>query len=239
MMLPEIEAQFHEGVLHDALEAFSLNRELVHDLGGFESRVYEVQTTQGQQLIMKITHTLRRSPEVLMGELDFVHHLSQHGVPVSCPVRATDGAWVVVLPQANGSSFLALAYEKVPGRATKAADLQPLLVSKLGHVMGRMHALSRTYTSPEPDWKRQEWHDDPLFDPCWIPAEQQQVLEQSQTWMAKLRQRPRSRATYGLVHSDLHQGNFFITAANPGDPDPGQLWVFDFDDCEYHWFVND
>ena len=37
---------------------------------------------------------------------------------------------------------------------------------------------------------------------------------------------------YGLVHADLHMGNFFVDHS-------GQMTVFDFDDCCFHWFGYD
>jgi Ser/Thr protein kinase RdoA (MazF antagonist) len=34
-----------------------------------------------------------------------------------------------------------------------------------------------------------------------------------------------------LVHDDIHHGNIFLNN--------GSITVFDFDDCRYHWYVND
>lgn len=38
-------------------------------------------------------------------------------------------------------------------------------------------------------------------------------------------------SNYGLVHGDLHQGNLLLEGT--------QIFLFDFDDCEYHWFAHD
>jgi Ser/Thr protein kinase RdoA (MazF antagonist) len=42
---------------------------------------------------------------------------------------------------------------------------------------------------------------------------------------------PRSEDDYGLIHADLHPHNFCF--------DEGRITVFDFDNCEYAWFVKD
>jgi len=47
----------------------------------------------------------------------------------------------------------------------------------------------------------------------------------------QLRSLPITRDTFGLVHADLHQKNFFF--------DHNDIYPFDFDDCEYTYFVND
>jgi amicoumacin kinase len=44
--------------------------------------------------------------------------------------------------------------------------------------------------------------------------------------------RPRAaRGSYGLVHGDLHHGNFFV--------EESKITAFDFDDCCHHWFAYD
>ncbi len=43
---------------------------------------------------------------------------------------------------------------------------------------------------------------------------------------------PRDNGGFGLCHSDFHSGNFFVT-------DEGQITLFDFDDCQYAWYIYD
>ena len=40
-----------------------------------------------------------------------------------------------------------------------------------------------------------------------------------------------TKNNYGLIHTDIHAGNFFVK--------DNELTVFDFDDCSYMWFVSD
>jgi len=42
---------------------------------------------------------------------------------------------------------------------------------------------------------------------------------------------PKDKDSYGLIHNDFHQYNFFVY--------DGSITVFDFDDCLYHWYVCD
>ena len=50
--------------------------------------------------------------------------------------------------------------------------------------------------------------------------------------MEHLQNLPRDKTSYGLIHQDAHQNNFFMDA-------DGKLTLFDFDDCAYSWFIND
>jgi Ser/Thr protein kinase RdoA (MazF antagonist) len=43
---------------------------------------------------------------------------------------------------------------------------------------------------------------------------------------------PKDDDSYGLIHQDVHGGNFFVD-------DNGDIMLFDFDDCVYGWYVYD
>jgi Ser/Thr protein kinase RdoA (MazF antagonist) len=103
---------------------------------------------------------------------------------------------------------------------------------RLGKVVGKVHALARGYT---PQYRLADWqHSGSYFT---SPAE----LDGELSWMAVrragiigyLNTLPRERDSYGLIHADLHFGNFFVDAANPA------ITLFDFDDCAYGWYVMD
>jgi len=64
-----------------------------------------------------------------------------------------------------------------------------------------------------------------------VPQSQTILHEKKKALFDKLHKLPRQNDSYGLTHNDIHYGNIFI--------DDGQLKIFDFDDCSYHWFAND
>ncbi|MDB5083185.1 MAG: putative phosphotransferase enzyme family, partial [Bacilli bacterium] len=49
--------------------------------------------------------------------------------------------------------------------------------------------------------------------------------------IGRLKLLPKDKDSYGLVHSDLHQKNFFVQN--------GSITAFDFDDAGYHFFISD
>ena len=44
---------------------------------------------------------------------------------------------------------------------------------------------------------------------------------------------PKENNSFGLIHGDLHLGNFFI------DDTENKITIFDFDDCVYGWYMMD
>ena len=96
-----------------------------------------------------------------------------------------------------------------------------------------MHAISKSYTLPDPAWKRLEWDDDIMAEVTeWMPKSETVALEKFNTLMAYLQTLPKSRETYGIVHFDAHPGNIFMDENNV-------FTHFDFDDCLYSWYMND
>lgn len=58
------------------------------------------------------------------------------------------------------------------------------------------------------------------------------MLLRARDGIERLKTLPTSPDRYGLIHADLHYGNFFCT-------EDSQITAFDFDDAAYHWFAYD
>jgi len=81
--------------------------------------------------------------------------------------------------------------------------------------------------------QRFRWHEDDLtiVSPH-LPAEDADIAARLNSVLAELHRLPTPPESYGLIHADLHTGNFFVSEA-------GELRVFDFDDACQHWFSYD
>jgi len=51
--------------------------------------------------------------------------------------------------------------------------------------------------------------------------------------LAAVQALPRDPSAYGLIHTDLHGGNFML------DVQDGRVTLLDFDDCAYGWYAMD
>lgn len=69
-MIREIEEQFTEEILAEAIKRYDINRDNIRSMGGYESFVYEYHKNNAF-FILKISHTIRRSINNIRGKLNF------------------------------------------------------------------------------------------------------------------------------------------------------------------------
>ncbi|MEC3795416.1 hypothetical protein A6g_14160 [Bacillus velezensis] len=229
-MHKDIKAIFEEDkVLAEAGEIYGFTT--FQFIADAENYVYEI-VKDNEPYILKITHTIRRTPEYILGEMEWLHHLAKGGLSAAKPIPSLNGRDVEEVPDGKGGAFLVRVYEKAPGRKVEESDWNGTLFYQLGKYTGNMHRLTKSYRLSDPAYKRQEWdEEEQLKLRKYVPADQHLVFERADALMEKLRRLPKNPENYGLVHADLHHGNF--------NWDNGKITAFDFDDIGYNWFVND
>lgn len=218
-MLPEILRRFDDTVLQEALRRAGVSADSCTALGGFEAHVYRL---PGQ--ILKITHTIRRSEDYLLGELDFIEHLAAKGIQLPGPVAFPSGKRIETIPDGSGGAFLAYRFEAAQGAATTYADWTDTFIETWGATAGQMVHAGMDFAPVSPSRRRQEWHQGGHldFEASLPPAS----AARARALVDSLRRLPKTPETYGIIHGDLHHGNFFRS-------EDGRLIPFDFDDCEY------
>jgi amicoumacin kinase len=228
----EIKSRYTERILLDAIRRYGVTRDVITLLDGFESYIYEFKRNDSDY-ILRIGHSRRRTPDLIRGEVEWINHLADGGAGVARAIRSDNGHLVEAIDDNQGDQFLATAFVKAPGRPAGEIGWTPALYETYGRLLGRIHALSKTYTPSDPAIRRYDWnHPQNLDVLAWLPANEPIVLERFREVLSHLEQLPRSADSYGLIHQDAHPGNFFVT----GD---GQITLFDFDDCVYGWYVYD
>lgn len=239
--LHEIQLRYTDDILEEACRRFGFVKDTLEELEG-SAFVYEG-PLDGRACILKITPGIHNrdeqiigaTAEQLLGEIDFIRYLDSNGVPVALPIASRAGNWVESILLDEHACFLAYAFEKVPGFMYPDADVvefpEPALV-EWGRLFGMMHKLSSRYQPSDPAWSRLGWeHDDLLDYQSLIPADQPLVWHRYEEMIAALNSLPRDPEVFGLIHGDLHHGNFF--------DDNGRLIVFDFDAAHHIWFIAD
>lgn len=224
-------ALYNDDILNEAVCRFGSHAVSAVTLNGFENLIYEIQV-DGMPRILRIAHSLHRTPEQIAGELDWLNHLADRGVSVARPLPSAEGRLVEILPAADGSVFSAASFEKAPGRPPRREDWQNGLPRTLGRLLGRMNALAKTYRVPDARIKRPEIFDDiDGFAARYLPPGEETVTRKYDELLAYLHTLPTTPDVYGLIHQDAHGGNFFVQ--------DGCITLFDFDDCLYGWYAYD
>ena len=231
-MEKHIHTLFNEDILAQISTKYAMDPGSLKKIGGFENYIYGY-TLNEKEYVLRITHSSHRNSDMVQGELEWVEYLSLNGADVCRPIVSINNQLVETVPLADHQYFIATAFEKALGRHITASDINDSLFYTWGKVIGRMHRLTKNYAPINLVTKRLPWYEDKLFTDCksYLPEGHALVAEKLIALMNKLKTLPQDRDSYGLIHTDVHHGNFFL---NDGD-----ITVFDFDDCSYMFFVSD
>jgi len=231
-MDPAIARRFHDGILQTARMKYNIQPGSIELLDGFESFMYRFERPDGK-FILRIGHSSRRSPNLIRGEVDWINYLADGGAAAARAVLSENGSLVEPIDDDFGGQFLCTAFVQAPGGHIRRDQVTDRLNYQYGRMIGRIHALSKTYQVSNPDWKRYGW-DSPENNTAerQMPAREIKALQKYQAVLAHLRNLPTDRDSYGMIHQDAHPGNFFVN-------ETGGLTLFDFDDCVYGHFIYD
>lgn len=221
-----------DDILHEASSVFDIRPDTLKKLGSFESIVYEFEK-DGTSYILKLTHDVHRSKNQILGELDWTNYLGENGVRVPRSFPSVENNLVESFP-INGSEFFFYVQEKAPGNHITEKDWNSDLFVKWGRLIGRMNFLTKSYVPSSPDIVRPGWYDDSFFN--WEQSQpdiesKSGILDMYRKYIRVYKSLSTDPDSYGLIHSDLHQWNFYIH--------DGDLIAFDFDDSRYDWFAHD
>jgi Ser/Thr protein kinase RdoA (MazF antagonist) len=165
--------------------------------------------------------------------LAWMAYLAAHGASVPEPLPSQNGNLVEVISSPEGE-WLAVAFTQAEGILSEEIPLDQwddVQFQTLGRSIGKIHALARGYV-PSNEVSFPQWEtggnlfNRQIENEHWLKKRQTQLLE-------KIHALPKSADAYGLVHCDLHFGNFFV------DVRKQIVTLIDFDDCAYSWFVMD
>lgn len=227
-MEKKIKELFNENVLKEAAEKFGTSIENIKEVGGFENFIYEYKKDD-KDYILRIGHS--KSLEMIKSELEFVNYLSMNDSRVCTPIKSINNNLVEGISCEDGSCFIATSFTKANGRHMKREDFTNDFFEEYGRTVGEFHRLSKTF---KPTIKRFEWNEDSLFvnAESYLPQSEKHIFEKFKSVMDEINKLPKDINSYGLIHTDIHAGNFFMD-------EKGKLTVFDFDDCSYKWFISD
>jgi len=233
IMEKEIEKQFSKEILYEAAGRFGLVESSLKQLGAFENYVYEGQK-DGISYILRLTHSSHRNTNMVLGELDWINFLSTNGVMVSKSLPSCSGNLAEEI-YVEADYFIVTLFEKAEGKLLDSNDSREWsadIFKAWGNIIGKMHKATKKYEVPNDKIKRPQWNEDDLLDlEKYIPKDHIHIIEIGNKLLNYFDTLPKDKDCYGLIHTDIHAGNFFVHNE--------KITVFDFDDCSYQWFISD
>lgn len=228
-MEKEIRDRYNDEILGEAMRRYGIAEGDIKLLDGFESFMYEY-ARNGQESILRVGHSRRRTPDLIRGEVDWINYLAAGGAGVARAVQSQGGALVEEIPDARDGRFLATSFVKAQGGPVwEMGGWTDEAIDQYGRLLGRIHALSKDYAVADAAWRRPTWVEDQGMIMSLLEPD---IAEKYREVMSHLQALPQDGESYGMIHQDAHGGNFFIDAN-------GRITLFDFDDCVYGHFAYD
>jgi Ser/Thr protein kinase RdoA (MazF antagonist) len=182
---------------------------------------------ESAECVLRLTPESHRSFEQIEAEIDWVRHLDQWGLPVSAPIANREGNFCQ-RTEIDEKPWIATAFRRAPGKIGAESAWHQGTFRTWGQITARMHIAATGYQPPH--HPRRDWQS---FLPSFVPEtdEERVAQEKLAALVSRIEALPSFRNDFGLIHSDLHFWNFAV--------DGDRLTIFDFDNCEHHWFMAD
>jgi Ser/Thr protein kinase RdoA (MazF antagonist) len=224
-MKKEIRESMSQDVLSRACDYYNFTVKDLTNLNGFENFVYGF-----NEFVIRFVHSIHRTYDQVLAEIEFIDFLSENNASVSTIVRSNNNNISEKISLNVTDYFTVTLFTRAPGTFVKKEEMNEELFVIIGQEIGRLHRLTKSY---KPLHARHDWEEENYIDlyQKYVPEEQKSIITKCKAIQQKIKKIPMQNSNYGLIHTDLHFGNMY--------KEEKKLTFFDFDDSSYHYFVSD
>lgn len=185
----------------------------------------------GKAYVLRLVESTAGEAGQTEAEMDWLLYLAQNGAAVPCPLKTRDGKLAFSM-EGNGVTYVASAFSRIEGVPWDKNDpnrWNKEVFHHWGKAVGELHRISQSYVPSREGEKRPEFSIRSMVSETGkaFPT----VSKIAQDLFQEIEALPKDKASYGLIHNDLHPGNFLING--------GRIYLVDFDGCAYSWYAFD
>ncbi len=218
------------------LHGYEIKQVQPHD--GGRNLVYTCDKEGAGAKIIRIAFLKDRSREDLLGEVEYIRYLHDHGASVSNAISSCNGNLLEEIAH-EGHPLFVCVFEKAKGKLLvdnhyRYREGVPLTeyFYNCGKVLGKMHHLSKEYKPVHRRYDFFEKYNAGYIDQL-IPGSLPLLKEKLVHLLKTLEGLDKNRESFGMVHFDYSDGNYMI------DFETGQITAFDFDNSCFCWYLYD
>jgi len=180
---------------------------------------------------LRVTPVSHRNMDEVKSEIDFMLYLKSNGVALAKPTRGLDGQYCYQTI-VDDEEIILSAFEVAIGEDFWGRTEHPERLFAIGQTLGQMHRLSKDYM-PVGVQPRRQWNENPHFKKAEsiFSRYDKRLSDVFAKYMQRMAGLSKDRDSFGLIHGDYLLVNYFFNQ--------NEITVFDFDECEYAWFVSD
>lgn len=187
--------------------------------------------------ILRVTSVLHRSKSEILSELDFILFLHNNNVSVAIPLQTVSGDIIAEYISENDTLFI-VAFTLADGlqwydKNTGIYRNDSYYLDFIGRELGKIHKTSQNYKIRNDMFRRQYFEGQHLREAYDIFKKYDSELGKTyKLFMRDLSVLNKNPKNFGLTHGDFLMSNYNVTANK-------KIVVYDFDECEYSWFISD
>ena len=203
--------------------------------GGTYNAVYEFRKNK-QHFVMRIG-AIEFDIETTDGMIEWLQYLDSNKAAVPKLVKSLQGNFVEYIEK-NDYLYSVDVTEKVEGtiaRTLVSENMDMTWAKTFGQAVGKIHRLGITGTPENVLKVRPHWHQvgTDFIPPTKLSGDEMLIRSRRTEILNRIQDLPKTPDSYGLVHVDLHLGNFIVHAQSLS------ITILDFDDFSFGWFVMD
>jgi Ser/Thr protein kinase RdoA (MazF antagonist) len=240
----------------NALTAFDIQPLMLKPLQHGYNTTFRIDATDGERYVLRIHPSRQRTPEEISSEMTWLAFLNQEGFVAPHPVatRAND---LLTMASAEGvpeprpcvlfrwldgrfiddklkSKHLALVGEftaRLHNSDRKFSPPEGFARRRLDNLCGKPRGMGEAFARSQTDNPEDEAKAIKLVTEICSPEDGERVEKLIGIIRKAQLELGRGPETFGLIHGDLHQENYFFHQ--------GQVRAIDFDDCGYGHYLYD